>query len=126
MLETGASASDVGLVLAAGVFPLVASVLMGGVVADRTSRRAVMVVADLVRVASESLSRVSSYGWFGSLVFYPLGLAIRSPLAAAIGISVALWLAFGLAVAAILALLTVPDIRRLPAIRHRRRGRSEV
>jgi MFS family permease len=53
VLEIGGSTSDVGLVLAAGVFPLVASVLVGGVVADRASRRAVMVVADLVRVASQ-------------------------------------------------------------------------
>jgi MFS family permease len=53
VLEIGGSAADVGLVLAAGVFPLVGSVLVGGVVADRASRRAVMVVADLVRVASQ-------------------------------------------------------------------------
>jgi MFS family permease len=53
VLEIGGSASDVGLVLAAGVFPLVGTVLVGGVVADRVSRRAVMVVADLVRVASQ-------------------------------------------------------------------------
>jgi MFS family permease len=53
VLEIGGSPSDVGLVLAAGVLPLVASVLVGGVVADRTSRRAVMVVADLVRVATQ-------------------------------------------------------------------------
>jgi MFS family permease len=66
-------------------------------------------------VPGESLSRVSSYDWFGSLAFYPLGLAIWGPVAAAIGISVSLWLAFGLSVAAILALLTVPDIRQLPA-----------
>jgi hypothetical protein len=66
-------------------------------------------------VPGESLSRVSSYDWFGSLAFYPLGLAIWGPVAAAIGIGVSLWLAFGLSVAAILALLTVPDIRHLPA-----------
>jgi len=65
-------------------------------------------------IPGESLSRVSSYDWFGSLAFYPLGLAIWGPVAAAIGISDALWLAFGLGVAAILALLTVPDIRHLP------------
>jgi MFS family permease len=53
VLEIGGSASDVGLVLAAGAFPLVATVLAGGVVADRASRRAVMVVADLARVASQ-------------------------------------------------------------------------
>jgi MFS family permease len=53
VLEIGGSTSDVGLVLAAGAFPLVATVLAGGVVADRASRRAVMVVADLARVASQ-------------------------------------------------------------------------
>jgi MFS family permease len=53
VLEIGGSAADVGLVLAAGVFPLVGSVVVGGVVADRASRRAVMVGADRVRVASQ-------------------------------------------------------------------------
>ena len=66
-------------------------------------------------IPSESLSRISSYDWFGSLAFSPLGLVIWAPVGAAIGISVSLWLAFGLCVAAILALLTVPDIRHLPA-----------
>lgn len=66
-------------------------------------------------VPGESLSRVSSYDWFGSLAFYPLGLAVWGPVAAVIGISVSLWLAFGLAAAATLALLSVPDIRHLPA-----------
>lgn len=66
-------------------------------------------------IPGESLSRVSSYDWFGSLAFYPLGLAIWGPVAAAIGVSVSLWLAFGLAAALSLALLSVPDIRHLPA-----------
>lgn len=66
-------------------------------------------------IPAESLSRVSSYDWFGSLAFYPLGLAIWGPVAALIGISVSLWLAFGLAVLMTLALISVPDIRRLPA-----------
>jgi MFS family permease len=58
VLEIGGSASDVGLVLAAGAFPLVATVLAGGVVADRVSRRAVMVAADLVRVVSQGTMAV--------------------------------------------------------------------
>jgi MFS family permease len=53
VLELGGSASEVGLVLAASWTPLVLTVLAGGVVADRTSRRAVMVAADLVRIASQ-------------------------------------------------------------------------
>jgi hypothetical protein len=60
-----------------------------------------------------SLSRVSSYDWFGSLVFAPVGLAIWAPIAALIGRSEALWAAFGIAVAIAVALLAVPDIRDL-------------
>jgi MFS family permease len=56
VLEVGGSASSVGLVLAVGTFSMVASLLLGGVVADRTSRRALMVSADLVRLASQGTS----------------------------------------------------------------------
>ncbi|HEY0316869.1 MAG TPA: MFS transporter [Solirubrobacterales bacterium] len=66
-------------------------------------------------VPGESLSRVSSYDWFGSLAFYPLGLAIWGPIAAVIGVSTSLWLAFGLVVVLTLMLISVPDIRHLPA-----------
>jgi len=66
-------------------------------------------------IPGESLSRVSSYDWFGSLAFYPLGLAIWGPVAAVIGVSVSLWLAFGLAIVGTLMLISVPDIRHLPA-----------
>jgi len=64
-------------------------------------------------IPGESLSRVSSYDWFGSLVFYPVGLAVWGPVAALIGISVSLWLAFGLAVVLTLMLISVPEIRHL-------------
>jgi MFS family permease len=64
-------------------------------------------------VPAESLSRVSSYDWFGSLVFAPVGLAIWAPIAALTSKSEALWVAFGIAVVAALALLAVPDIRQL-------------
>ncbi|HEX8753027.1 MAG TPA: MFS transporter [Solirubrobacterales bacterium] len=66
-------------------------------------------------VPGESLSRVSSYDWFGSLVFYPLGLAIWGPIAAALGTGTSLWLTFGLGAALTLALLAVPDVRHLRA-----------
>lgn len=65
-------------------------------------------------IPGESLSRVSSYDWFGSLAFYPLGLAIWGPIAAAIGVSTSLWLSFGFAVTMTLLLLSVPEIRNLP------------
>lgn len=53
VLSVGGSASEVGLVLAAGTLPLVVCLLVGGVVADRTSRRGVMVAADLVRLVAQ-------------------------------------------------------------------------
>jgi MFS family permease len=93
-------------VLACGALLAGAGMTLGMSVWESTLQR---------HIPGESLSRVSSYDWFGSLAFYPLGLVIWGPVGAAIGISVSLWIAFGLSVAAMLALLTVPDIRHLPA-----------
>lgn len=53
VLDMSGSASDLGLVLAARAVPMVVFVVFGGVVADRLPRRAVMVTADLVRMASQ-------------------------------------------------------------------------
>jgi predicted MFS family arabinose efflux permease len=53
VLELGGSATEVGIVLACRTVPLVATLLVGGVVADRVSRRAVMVVADLSRLVTQ-------------------------------------------------------------------------
>jgi MFS family permease len=53
VLELGGSASEVGIVLAARMLPMVGCLLVGGVAADRLSRRTVMVAADLVRVVSQ-------------------------------------------------------------------------
>ena len=55
VLELGGSASEVGIVLACRMLPMVATLLIGGVVADRMSRRAVMVIADLVRLVLQSV-----------------------------------------------------------------------
>ena len=52
--ETGSEAG-LGIVLAAGALPLVAFVLVGGVWADRLSRRRVMLVADAARMAIQGL-----------------------------------------------------------------------
>lgn len=56
VLGLGGSPSEVGIVLAARTLPLVGSLLIGGVVADRVSRRTVMMAADLVRVASQGVT----------------------------------------------------------------------
>jgi MFS family permease len=56
VLGVGGSASAVGLVLAARALPLVAFLLIGGVVADRVSRKTVMVSADVVRLVTQGLT----------------------------------------------------------------------
>lgn len=55
VLELDGSASAIGLVLASRNLPLVACLLLGGVVADRVSRRAVMISADVARLATQGL-----------------------------------------------------------------------
>jgi predicted MFS family arabinose efflux permease len=65
-------------------------------------------------VPAEALSRVSSYDWFGSLAFRPLGLVVWGPIAAAIGIEPALWVAATLLAASILVLLAVREVRTMP------------
>jgi MFS family permease len=92
--------------LACGALMSGAGMMLGMSVWESTLQR---------HIPAQSLSRVSSYDWFGSMAFYPLGLAVWGPVAAAIGISLSLWLAFGLFIAAVVALVAVPDIRRLPA-----------
>jgi MFS family permease len=66
-------------------------------------------------IPRESLSRVSAYDWFGSLAFYPLGLAVWGPIAAVAGLGPTLWIACALQLTTALAILAVPAIRRLPS-----------
>lgn len=64
-------------------------------------------------VPEEALSRVSSYDWFGSLAFAPLGLLVAGPAAAAWGTDRALFTCAALVVAATLATLLAPQVRTL-------------
>lgn len=64
-------------------------------------------------VPPDRLSRVSSYDALGSFVAVPLGQLAAGPLAAAIGVSEAIWLAVGVYVVAQGSCLLVPDVRRL-------------
>lgn len=56
VLDLTGSATDLGVVLAARTVALVGSLLVGGVVADRVSRRAVMIAADLVRLLAQGVA----------------------------------------------------------------------
>jgi MFS family permease len=92
--------------LALGAFLSGAGMMLGNAVWESTLQRL---------IPAESLSRVSSYDWFGSFAFYPIGLAAWGPLAGLIGVSTALWLAFGLFIVLIAGQLAVPETRRLQA-----------
>src|SRR3954471_11292433 len=58
VLELGGGATEVGIVMACRTLPLVATLLIGGVVADRFSRRTAMVLSDLSRVVTQGLTAV--------------------------------------------------------------------
>jgi len=64
-------------------------------------------------VPLEKLSRVSSYDALGSFVFIPLGLTIAGPVAGAIGLTHALWLAAAAATVSTLCELAVREVREL-------------
>ncbi|MFD5266229.1 MFS transporter [Streptomyces sp. NPDC058335] len=58
VLSVGGSASDVGLVAAAGLLPMLLFTLVGGVWADRFRRHRIMLVSDVVRFAAQGLIAV--------------------------------------------------------------------
>jgi len=64
-------------------------------------------------IPPEVLSRVSSYDWFGSIAFVPLGYLIAGPVSGLIGIRTLLLIAAGWAVASCLVVLLSRDVRRL-------------
>jgi predicted MFS family arabinose efflux permease len=61
----------------------------------------------------EKLSRVSAYDALGSFVFIPLGLTVAGPLAAAVGLTHALWIAAAVVTAASVGALSVREVREL-------------
>ena len=54
LLDSGRSASDLGLVLAANTVPMVLFVLVGGVIGDRLPRHGLMVVTNLIRAVTQT------------------------------------------------------------------------
>jgi MFS family permease len=64
-------------------------------------------------IPADLLSRVSSYDALGSMVFTPVGLAVAAPVAIAVGLSGAFWIAAGLLAVPTLLVLGVGDVRRM-------------
>ena len=86
VLNNGGTAADVGYVLAAETVPLVVFLLVGGVIADRLPRRAVMIGADLLRTASQGTlagllltGRPALWEFMVLLAFTGAGQAFFSP-----------------------------------------------
>jgi predicted MFS family arabinose efflux permease len=55
VLDSGGSATSLGLVFACGIIPQVAFLLHGGVIADRLGRRPVMLSADVLRCCAQAM-----------------------------------------------------------------------
>ncbi len=64
-------------------------------------------------IPPDRLSRVSSYDALGSLVFTPVGLAVAAPVAIAVGLSGAFWIAALIIAAPTLLVLGAGDVRRM-------------
>jgi MFS family permease len=64
-------------------------------------------------VPEETLSRVSSYDWLGSLALAPVGAALAGPISEAIGVADTLWAAAAVVLVATAAVLAVADVRNL-------------
>lgn len=64
-------------------------------------------------VPSEALSRVSSYDWFGSIVFMPVGYALAGPLAILLGARPTLILAAAVTAGSSAVVLANPSVRGL-------------
>jgi hypothetical protein len=101
LLALGASTG----VLAVGTFLAGGGMMLGISLYESTFQR---------RIPPEVLSRVSSYDWLGSIALQPVGLAIWGPIAAAVGIDTALWIASALLFSSILAPLAVREVRTMP------------
>jgi MFS family permease len=95
--------APLALIVCAGLFAGVATMLFNTLFETMLQQH----------VPAHALSRVSSFDWFGSIAFQPLGLALMGPLAGAVGVSAALYLSAGLKLLSLVALLGVKDVRTL-------------
>ncbi|MFI0772131.1 MFS transporter [Streptomyces melanosporofaciens] len=64
-------------------------------------------------ISEDKLSRVSAYDWFGSVAMVPVATALAGPAEETFGRSASLWGCSALILALTLAVLAVPDVRRL-------------
>jgi MFS family permease len=63
VLGNGGTPSELGIVLAANIVPMIAFTLGGGALADRLGRRPVMLAADVARCAAQGVLAAALYLW---------------------------------------------------------------
>ncbi|WP_314415151.1 MFS transporter [Streptomyces kroppenstedtii] len=115
VLATFPAAAPVALLaLRAPVWAVAVAMFCAGVSSDVF---AVLWTTTLHReIPEEVISRVSSYEWFGSLAFAPLGLLVAGPLASAVGTGPALAGCAALVVTATVLALLSPQVRAVRAV----------
>jgi predicted MFS family arabinose efflux permease len=103
-----------GALLAAGA-PVVV-VALGAVVSELGLMLSITLWESTLQrhVEPAVLSRASAYDWLGTMALAPVGLAVWGPIAAGLGYADALWLAFGLSLAGVVAIVSVRAVRTLP------------
>ena len=70
-----------------------------------------------IRIAPESMARVSSWDWMTASGLWPLGLVLAGPVAQLMGLTDALWLSAACGLVCSLWVLLVKDVWRLPGSR---------
>lgn len=99
------------LALPATTAVIAVGALLGG--AAGSLAQVIFETAWVQHVPEVSRTRVSAYDWFGSLALEPVGLAVIGPLSVAIGTSETLWLGAAVIVITLVAVYSVPSVRRL-------------
>ena len=65
------------------------------------------------QIPEHLISRISSFDWFGSVIFNPLGYVLIGPLSQLVGVAGALFLSAAVNATVTLAVLTMPSVRGL-------------
>jgi hypothetical protein len=66
-------------------------------------------------IPSKMLSRVSSYDWFGSLIFLPIGYAIVGPVSSVVGTHAVFIFGSACLVLSVAAIMMIPGVRHMSA-----------
>ena len=65
------------------------------------------------KIPEHLISRISSFDWFGSVAFNPIGYVLIGPLSELVGVAGALYLSAAVNVAASLVVLAMPSVRAI-------------